>query len=148
MAWPLPYSWVNRDTSREYIEDEHRDRETEDTMKRAFVLGIGLLVVLAVATTASAQTQTTQATQKRAGTAIGPDFIDGDGDGICDNLQVGTRAGKGGQKAGRGGYGPGDGTGNQGMGPKNGTGFGPGGGSGLCDGTGPKGNGARRGPRR
>ena len=117
-------------------------------MKRALILSFGLLMVLAVATAASAQTQTTPAPQKRAGTAIGPNFIDANGDGICDNFQAGARAGQGGQKAGRGGYGPGDGTGHQGMGPRDGTGFGPGAASGLCDGTGPKGKAVRRGPRR
>lgn len=70
-------------------------------------------------------------------------FVDQDGDGICDNL--GTRSG---QNAGfqnrlngmKGkGYGPGDGTGYHGNGPKDGTGFGPGAGSANCDGTGPKG---------
>lgn len=39
------------------------------------------------------------------------------------------------------GYGPGNGSGNQGIGPRDGTGFGPG--TGTCDGTGPKGRGGR-----
>jgi hypothetical protein len=45
------------------------------------------------------------------------------------------------------GYGPGDGTGNNGVGPKDGTGYGPGNGSGTgdCDGTGPKGTRGGRG---
>ena len=65
-------------------------------------------------------------------------FVDADGDGINDNLQKG-QAGKG--KKGKGGYGPGDGTGNKGSGPKDGTGKGPK--TGGCDGTGPKGKGSR-----
>ncbi|NWF88730.1 MAG: hypothetical protein HXY50_04620 [Ignavibacteriaceae bacterium] len=42
-------------------------------------------------------------------------------------------------------YGPGNGKGNSGIGPKDGTGNGSGNGTGSCDGTGPKGN---RGGRR
>lgn len=42
-------------------------------------------------------------------------------------------------------WGPGDGTGNNHIGPQDGTGYGPGGGTGLCDGTGP--NGKKRGGR-
>ena len=37
-------------------------------------------------------------------------------------------------------WGPNDGTGNDGIGPKDRTGYGSGNGSGDCDGTGPKGN--------
>jgi hypothetical protein len=114
-------------------------------MKRALILSIGLLTILAVATTASAQTQPPRASQQ-AGTAIGPNFVDLDGDGICDNNQSASRAGQA-QRGRRGGFGPGDGTGNQHVGPKDGTGYGPGAGSGagICDGTGPKGNAARKG---
>ncbi len=52
-------------------------------------------------------------------------------------------------RGGRGGYGPGNGTGNAGVRPQNGTGYGAGTGirTGVCDGTGPKGN-ARRSGRR
>ena len=39
------------------------------------------------------------------------------------------------------GYGPGNGSGNQGIGPRDETGYGPG--TGTCDGTGPKGKGGR-----
>jgi hypothetical protein len=120
-----------------------------DIMKRASILSIGLLMVLAVATAASAQTQPPQTPQKPAGTAIGPNFVDLNGDGICDNYQTGNRAGRA-ARVGRGGYGPGDGTGNQHVGPKDGTGYGPGaaGGTGICDGTGPKGKALRRGARK
>ena len=116
-------------------------------MKRALILSIGLLTVLAVATAASAQTQLPQTPQKRAGSAIGPNFVDLDGDGICDNYQTGSRADQAQGARRGGGYGPGDGTGNQHVGPKDGTGYGPGAGSGagICDGTGPKGNAARKG---
>jgi hypothetical protein len=118
-------------------------------MKRALIFSIGLVMALAVATTAAAQTPQSPSPQKRAGTAVGPNFVDANGDGICDNFQAGTRAGRG-MKSGRGGYGPGDGTGNQGIGPKDGTGYGSGSGAGtgMCDGTGPKGKGMRRGPGR
>ena len=65
-------------------------------------------------------------------------FVDMDGDGINDNLQK-SQTGKG--KRGKGGYGPGDGTGNKGAGPIDGTGNGPK--TGGCDGTGPKGKASR-----
>ncbi len=72
-------------------------------------------------------------------------FVDTDGDGIADNVAAGKGLGK---KANRkGGYGPGDGTGNQGVRPQNGTGYGPGAGTGNCDGTGPKGKANRGGKR-
>lgn len=66
-------------------------------------------------------------------------FIDVDGDGIADNVGMGTRNAYGRKGNKRGGYGPGDGTGHQGVRPQDGTGFGPGAGSENCDGTGPKG---------
>ncbi|UCE05761.1 MAG: hypothetical protein JSW07_19555, partial [bacterium] len=62
-------------------------------------------------------------------------YVDADGDGINDNIQAGQRG-----KGRKGGYGPGDGTGNKGVGPKDGTGNGPK--TGGCDGTGPKGKGS------
>jgi len=49
-------------------------------------------------------------------------FVDLNGDGINDNAGRGKRGGKGSKS----GYGPGNGTGNKGVGPKNGTGYGPG----------------------
>jgi hypothetical protein len=68
----------------------------------------------------------------------GANFVDADGDGVCDNF--GTKSAMQG-KHGKG-KGPGNGTGNQGVGPKDGTGYGAGtgNGTGTCDGTGPKGN--------
>jgi hypothetical protein len=123
-------------------------------MKRVLILAFA--AVLVTAGTVSAQTpapkapatpQATPATQ----TAVGPNFVDADGDGICDLRQA--RAAQGatarGGRAGRGGYGPGNGTGHQGIGPRDGTGFGAvagaGTGTGVCDGTGPKGRGRRGG---
>lgn len=89
----------------------------------------------------------------KAAVSAGPNFVDANGDGICDLYQTGqgSRAGKG--KGRR--MGPADGTGNQGVGPRDGTGFGAkagaGGGNGICDGTGKGRTGAasgRRGGRR
>jgi len=109
-------------------------------MKRTLILTAGLL---AFGLTASAQTQppapakddkpvAAQTTTRTAAKAsVGPNFVDADGDGICDNRAA--RANRRGR-----GYGPGDGTGNQGVGPRDGSGYGPGSGA-NCDGTGPKG---------
>ncbi|MBA4406906.1 hypothetical protein C0389_06495 [bacterium] len=49
-------------------------------------------------------------------------FVDLNGDGINDNAGKGKRGGKG----SKGGFGPANGTGNKGVGPKNGSGNGPG----------------------
>jgi hypothetical protein len=114
-------------------------------MKRALILAVGFLAVTAIA--ASAQTPTTS--QPPARTAIGANFVDANGDGICDLYQSGTRQGQG-QGKGKG-YGRGNGTGTH-VGPQDGSGYGApagagtGAGTGICDGTGPKGKG--RGPRR
>jgi len=62
----------------------------------------------------------------------GKGFVDEDGDGINDNAM--QRHKNRGRKI-RGGYGPGDGTGNQGTQPGDGTGYGPG----TGDGTGAQG---------
>jgi len=67
-------------------------------------------------------------------------FVDNDGDGIADNLVKRGGKGYGTRQNRKGGYGPGDGTGNQGVRPQDGTGYGHGAKSGNCDGTGPKGN--------
>jgi len=68
----------------------------------------------------------------------GPEFIDEDGNDICDNFVdedgdgINDNCGGTGlgvhnrYRNGGGGYGPGDGTGNSGNGPKDGTGYGPG----------------------
>lgn len=109
-------------------------------MKRSVITALGLVLLfasLAAAQQAQPNPQAPGQTQAR----VGPNFVDADGDGICD-LQ-GTRAG---QKRGRG-YGPGDGTGHQGAGPKDGTGYGAMSGAGKgqctgnCTGTGPQGQG-------
>jgi hypothetical protein len=110
----------------------------ETVMKRTWVLAIALLLVTA-ASAAAQGTTTPPPTAPR----VGQNFIDANGDGICDNFQSGTRVGQGQGK--RYGQGRGDGTG---VGPRDGSGFGAGqgAGGGICDGTGPKGKG--RGPRR
>jgi hypothetical protein len=113
-------------------------------MKKLMILGLAALLV--GATSVAAQSVQKPTPQAQAGTRVGPNFVDANGDGICDYHQNGTRPARVG--AGRhGGYGPGDGSGNAGVGPKDGTGFGAGrgAGTGICDGTGPKGP---RGPRR
>ncbi len=110
-------------------------------MKRMLILTIASL---AFAGWASAQTPPA-ATPSPTPQSVGPNYVDADGDGICDYYQAGGR-GNGAGRKGRGGYGPGDGTGNQGAGPRDGSGYGAGSGTGNCDGTGPKGQG-RRGRR-
>jgi hypothetical protein len=114
-------------------------------MKRALILGLGAL--LATATMAAAQGKPAAATQANRQATVGANFVDANGDGICDNFQNGTR-GANGQGQGKG-YGRGKGNGTH-VGPQDGTGFGAaagaGSGTGICDGTGPKGKG--RGPRR
>jgi hypothetical protein len=112
-------------------------------MKRIINTAIALAVISAFGfaqtankeqtkTTAKVQTQNVSKAQR------GANFVDADGDGVCDNFA--TKSGVQG-KHGKG-KGPGNGTGNQGVGPKDGTGYGAGtgNGTGTCDGTGPKGN--------
>ena len=102
---------------------------------------LALAVFLIGAYTASAQSVAGPGspTQPRIGA-----FVDADGDGICDLLQTRARVSR---PAGRGGNGPGDGTGQR-VGPRNGTGYGATtaltSGAGICDGTGPKGRIARK----
>jgi hypothetical protein len=116
-------------------------------MKRALILGLGALLVLSMAGVAQAQAPTTP--PAAAGTGIGPNFVDANGDGICDNFQNGTRGQGQGQGQGQGKrYGQGKGNGTH-VGPQDGTGFGRGAmgggtGTGTCDGTGPKGKGFGR----
>ncbi len=117
-------------------------------MKGLLFLGAALSAVLLADSPSHAQANQRQTTPPARQSTVGPNYVDNDGDGICDrwtarhNNQV--RRGRG--PGGRGGYGPGDGTGNQGVGPQDGSGYGPGPGT-NCDGTGPKGRG-RRGGRR
>jgi hypothetical protein len=114
-------------------------------MKRALILGLGALLV--TATMAAAQGKPAAAPKANGQATVGANFVDANGDGICDNFQNGTR-GANGQGQGKG-YGRGKGNGTH-VGPQDGTGFGAaagaGSGTGICDGTGPKGKG--RGPRR
>ena len=107
-------------------------------MKRTWILALGILVFSA--SLAFAQTPTTP--QPPSGTTVGANFVDANGDGICDLVQSGNRQGQGqgGGQARRG----------KRLGPQDGSGYGApagaGTGTGICDGTGPKGKG--RGPRR
>ena len=108
-------------------------------MKR-LLIGVAVFGV-AMVVSGAAGAQSTSTTHPPA--TVGPNFVDANGDGVCDNC-TGTPRGQG-QKArkGKGGSGPGNGTGNQGVGPRDGSGYGRGGG-GNCNGTGPKGQGRRR----
>jgi len=79
---------------------------------------------------------------------FGSRFVDLNGDGINDRPGRKMMNGQIYQnKFGGNKYGPGNGTGNSGIGPKDGTGYGAkyGAGTGNCDGTGPKG---KRGGRK
>jgi hypothetical protein len=116
-------------------------------MKRMMILGAAGIVVLLIGSAASAQTSSPTRPGSATGTCVGPNFVDADGDGVCDHYQAGQGGQRGGGKGvgGRKGYGPGDGTGNQGAGPKDGTGYGPGAGTGGCDGTGRQGRGQGQG---
>lgn len=86
-----------------------------------------------------------QSTPSGNGKGAKINWVDADGDGICDNFGTGQQASKSGK-----GYGKKDGTGNP-VRPQDGTGFGKKGGNatgtGACDGTGPKGS-ANRGGRK
>jgi hypothetical protein len=117
-------------------------------MKRMLLLAPGLVLIFAsVAFAQEAQSPPTATAPQVQGTPSCPQFIDADGDGICD-----SRPARAGQKRGRG-NGPGDGTGNQGVGPKDGTGYGAvggnrrGPGTGNCTGPCQPGRGGRRGRR-
>jgi hypothetical protein len=101
-------------------------------MKRTLLYTLALLVLGA----SLAAAQTTPPAGPPSGQGVGPNFVDANGDGICDLYQARQASG---QTAGRG-YGPGNGTGNRGAGPRDGTGYGAG--RGTCNGTG------RRGGRR
>ncbi len=102
-------------------------------LNRILILGVGVLLTIA-ATTYAQQGPPAGDPPARQGQP-GQNFVDANGDGICDNCQ-GTPAGAKRGKA----YGPGDGTGRR-VGPKDGTGYGPGSGvrggtgAGTCDGT-------------
>ncbi len=108
-------------------------------MKRTIILAIGILAVSAATT--FAQSPTTP--QPPAGKTVGANFVDANGDGICDNFQSGTRQGNGMARRGKR-LGPQDGSG---YGVGSGAMVGSGNGTGVCDGTGPKGTGRGRGRR-
>jgi hypothetical protein len=116
-------------------------------MKRILTMTAALVVL--VAATAAAQAPAAPGPQTPAVT--GTNFVDADGDGICDRFEAGTRGAQ--ARAGKA-QGPRDGTGQQarrggGAGPRGGQAMGPGPGAGpgaaTCDGTGPKGRGRRGG---
>lgn len=116
-------------------------------MRHLGILTLGAFLALAAAAaaqTAGVEKKEPVVKEERAA-APRAQFVDEDGDGICDRYQANAGAR-------RGRYGPGGGTGNQGVGPRDGTGYGAptgaGRGRGVCDGTGPKGPGKRRGGRR
>ena len=77
-------------------------RQQEATMKRLMILTLGAMVAYA-APPAPRPTPPGKSTRRPG--PVGPNFVDNDGDGICDRYQAGdrTRAGKG---ARRGGHGP------------------------------------------
>jgi hypothetical protein len=108
-------------------------------MKRLVIFAAALGAVMVMAGAASAQTPNPPASN--VPTTVGPNFVDADGDGICDRWQSGGQGRSRMGRRGRGGNGPGNGAGNQGVGPRDGSGYGPG--SANCDGTGPKGRGRR-----
>jgi hypothetical protein len=117
-------------------------------MKRLVTLAAALAVTFALAGATRTQAADDQAgSQPTRQAAVKPNFVDNDGDGICDNCTGTGQGARVGARQGRGGHGPGDGTGNQGVGPQDGSGYGARSGAGTCDGTGPKGQ-ARRAGRR
>ena len=122
-------------------------------MKRLINLTVILLVLSVFTSSIFAQQEANKQNRKMVkaqtlqGTSTqGPNWIDADGDGICDNVGTSARNqmkdvnGKG-QKGNKKG-GLGDGTG---LRPQDGTGFGSGNGTGVCDETGPKGSTRRSG---
>jgi hypothetical protein len=110
-------------------------------MKRLVIMAAALGAAMVVAGSASAQA--TNPPNSAPPSSVGPHFVDANGDGICDHW-TGTRAGAR-QMAGRGRgrFGPGNGAENQGVGPRDGSGYGQRGGSGTCNGAGPRGPGRR-----
>lgn len=112
-------------------------------MTRLMILSLGAALALGATAYAGDDGNAPAAAIAGQNTA-GPHFVDNDGDGICDYYQARGGQGVGQRARGKGKrLGPGDGTGNQGVGPRDGTGYGAKAGS--CDGTGPHGKRARRG---
>jgi hypothetical protein len=116
-------------------------------MRPLTMIGAGLAAVFVIAGSSPAQADQPAPTPAKQAT-VRPNFVDDDGDGICDRCgsrQAAQARRRGG--SGRCGCGPGDGSGNQGVGPRDGSGRGPGAAGGNCDGTGPKGRGRGAGRR-
>ncbi|MBZ0180526.1 MAG: hypothetical protein K8F36_14670 [Melioribacteraceae bacterium] len=122
-------------------------------MKHLLNSALAILIALFFSTSLFAQTDASGGqVQNKFMKQYKTNWVDADGDGICDNFGTENqgqgrkfgRMNKGGNSDGRGGYGDGSG-----IRPQDGTGFGPGNGNGtgVCDGTGPKGN-SRRGGRK
>ena len=117
-------------------------------MKRVLMVGLALIGTVALASGSAGAADDPPAKEERA--TVGQDFIDANGDGVCDNCTGTSRAkGRGngqgeGQRLqdGRGGRGQRAGSGNQ-VGPRDGSGNrkGPGG---ACDGSGRRGGGQGR----
>ncbi|MBN1302548.1 MAG: hypothetical protein JW995_15125 [Melioribacteraceae bacterium] len=120
-------------------------------MKRIINFSVIFAALLLFSSTAFAQTT--------VGTGLGSNgqglnWVDADGDGICDNFGTANQGSSNGAKGakkmnrmnGQGGQGLAKGFGNgTGLRPQDGTGLGAGkgSGSGVCDGSGPKGAGRR-----
>lgn len=113
-----------------------KSQKTRNILLSAFALSVILF-------SANVNAQNTSQGKKQAGPgkAYGFNFVDANGDGICDNIKnnSGTRQNRSRINAVR----PQDGTGNK-YGYGRGKGTGQGGGTGICDGTGPKGKGRNR----
>ena len=113
-------------------------------MKRTTLVLAAVLSLVLLSTSSFAQATNGTGSQGQ-GTQI--NWVDANGDGICDNFGTANQGSLGKGK----GYGKKDGTGNP-VRPQDGTGYGRKGGNaaanatGTCDGTGPKGS-ARRGGR-
>jgi hypothetical protein len=88
------------------------------------ILAVAAAVIALGVGSLYAQNGPSAANQRRAG------YVDDNGDGICDITGVpigsGAQAGRSGQLGNGNRKGPGDGTGNQGVRPQDGTGYGAG----------------------
>lgn len=117
-----------------------KTKQKEYKMKNTALITIAILLSLTIFTSGA----NAQSSGRGNQTAVTTNWVDLNGDGLCDN--VGTSL-QGSSKAGKG-YGKKDGSGLA-LRPQDGTGFGNKGGnanvSGVHDGTGPKGSSARRG---
>jgi hypothetical protein len=113
-------------------------------MKRIINTAIAVAAIAAIGLAQTATKKQTESAVKVQTQSVdrahrGANFVDADGDGICDNFKANS-----GTQGKRGmGKGQGNGMGKKGVGSKDGTGYGAGKGTGtgtgVCDGTGPKG---------